>query len=108
MREYTNREIRAMAAANIEREKIKRYALVTSRTTLEQLPAYMPANYEAIWTGEDAARPGEKAPSYLAVIAGHDVAGWTLDDYVIPRLASGLYFANEIDLSHPVMKRVSV
>ena len=40
------------------------------------------------------------------VIGGRDVAGWTLDAYVIPRLASGLYFATEIDLSHPAFKRL--
>ena len=30
-------------------------------------------------------------------ISGHDVAGWTFDDYVQPRLASGLYFAERIE-----------
>jgi hypothetical protein len=40
------------------------------------------------------------------VIQGEDNAGWTLDDYVIPRLASGLHFAKEIDLSHPIMKEI--
>ena len=30
------------------------------------------------------------------VIVGRDNAGWTLDDYVIPRLASGLIFAREV------------
>jgi hypothetical protein len=30
------------------------------------------------------------------LIAGRDVAGWTLDDYVIPRLASGMYYAEEV------------
>ena len=40
------------------------------------------------------------------VIAGRDVAGWTLDAYVIPRLASGLYFAAEVDLSHPALKQL--
>lgn len=30
------------------------------------------------------------------VIVGNDVAGWTLDDYVLPRLASGLIFAEEV------------
>jgi hypothetical protein len=31
------------------------------------------------------------------VIAGHDFLGWTLDGYVLPRLASGLWAAEEID-----------
>lgn len=51
---------------------------------LEQVRRYMPANYDA------AELDGR------IVIAGCDVAGWTLDDYVIPRLASGLHFAVEI------------
>jgi hypothetical protein len=29
------------------------------------------------------------------VIGGEDARGWTLDGYVIPRLASGLLFADE-------------
>lgn len=29
-------------------------------------------------------------------IAGEDFRGWTLDDYVIPRLASGMFRAEEI------------
>ena len=31
------------------------------------------------------------------VITGRDVAGWTLDEYVIPRLASGCIWATEVD-----------
>jgi hypothetical protein len=30
------------------------------------------------------------------IIEGEDDAGWTLGDYVLPRLASGLYFGGEI------------
>ena len=30
------------------------------------------------------------------VVFGHDNAGWTLDGYVIPRLASGMIFAQEV------------
>jgi hypothetical protein len=30
------------------------------------------------------------------LIGGRDSCGWTLDDYVIPRLASGMYFAEEV------------
>lgn len=31
-----------------------------------------------------------------AFVVGRDVAGWTLDEYVLPRLASGLYFGTEV------------
>lgn len=62
----------------------RRYARVAT-TRVEVVARYLPANYRV--TGVD----GE-----WTYIAGHDDAGWTLDDYVIPRLASGLYFAEEI------------
>lgn len=93
---------------------VKRYAIVQTRTPA-QVAAYMPANYEVMATFE----PGELddlvatrtdpgcIPGYgYVVIEGRDSHGWTLDDYVIPRLQSGLHAAWEIDLSHPVMKRI--
>jgi hypothetical protein len=46
--------------------------------------------------------PPERVEPYLpmnysvgCVIAGYDHAGWTLDDYVLPRLASGLIMGEE-------------
>ena len=101
---------------------MRRYALVTSSSgTLLSLPAYMPDNY---WL-EANFEPGELddvfadyeaftehtslgySPRWpVAIIAGEDRAGWTLDDYVLPRLASGGYIGVEIDLSHKVMGRV--
>lgn len=61
-----------------------RTAVVRGARDVEQVQRYMPANYEA------------SAVDGMIVIIGVDVAGWTLDDYVIPRLASGLIFAKEI------------
>lgn len=46
---------------------------------------YMPNNYSA-----------EIVMGNRILITGTDVAGWTLDGYVIPRLASGLIFAEEL------------
>ncbi|HWE82636.1 MAG TPA: hypothetical protein VG265_13385 [Gaiellaceae bacterium] len=63
-----------------------RAAVVANASTAKQLWAYLPGNY-AIVAGLDG--------DY--VIAGVDSHGWTLDDYVIPRLASGLIWAREID-----------
>lgn len=81
---------------------MQRYAAVAGpRKTIE---AYLPANYRVI--GEVDSPLGEPLPGHYVVIQGEDNAGWTLDDYVIPRLASGLYFALEIDLSHPLMKLI--
>lgn len=73
---------------------IMRYALVGSPAT--QIAAYLPDNYHVLGVVDDQ-----------TVIGGRDRAGWTLDAYVIPRLASGLYFATEIDLSHPVTSHLA-
>lgn len=52
--------------------------------TVAQVAPYLPANY--------LAAPYKDG----CLIVGSDNCGWTLDDYVIPRLASGLYFAREL------------
>jgi len=54
------------------------------RIHLEVVRRYLPSNYTADSDGADI------------FIHGTDNAGWTLDGYVIPRLASGLYFAKEV------------
>lgn len=53
--------------------------------TLDRVAQYLPSNYHALGVKDT----GE------VVICGRDVAGWTLDDYVIPRLASGWMFATD-------------
>jgi len=61
----------------------------TAQTTSppEAVAPYLPENYSA-----------EPVPGGSGtLIVGRDVAGWTLDDYVIPRLASGLIFARETE-----------
>ena len=54
----------------------------------ETVARYLPRNYTVnstdIGTG-------------AVLISGTDNAGWTLDGYVLPRLASGMYFGREID-----------
>lgn len=55
---------------------------------------YLPSNYTAKeriagWTLSGYA-------GACIEIEGYDIAGWTLDDYVIPRLASGLIVATEV------------
>ena len=85
---------------------VKRYAIVRNARTEREVRAYLPDNYEVIYE-EPASGPRASGGSRLTVvIAGRDVAGWTLDHYVLPRLASGLLIGEEIDLSHEVMKRV--
>lgn len=70
-----------------------RYALITAKTDseLNAIRAYLPGNYVA-------RRAGTFEPHHdTVVIRGEDDHGWTLNEYVIPRLASGLRFAREID-----------
>lgn len=65
----------------------RRYARVS--TCGHDIAAYLPANYSVIATNGTGL-------DQVVTIGGHDSAGWTLDGYVIPRLASGLYFAREV------------
>lgn len=64
------------------------YAHVEGRGTTTELERYLPANYklERVIRG-DADEPGQVE----AIIIGYDHQGWTLDGYVIPRFASGLW-----------------
>jgi hypothetical protein len=66
------------------------------------LASYLPANYRIAFkvTGDcrlDHKRANPRYPDCF-LVAGEDVAGWTLDAYVLPRLASGLYTGEEITL----------
>jgi len=61
--------------------------LATGRSLSEAVAVYLPSNYRVTGTDDDGA----------VLIEGDDNAGWTLDGYVIPRLASGLYWAEEIN-----------
>ena len=65
-----------------------RYAIVTGARSRREIEAYLPANYRIV---HELDRPRAEF-----VIAGRDSAGWTLDGYVIPRLASGLIQAQEV------------
>lgn len=63
---------------------VERVAIVTGEP-VDRVAAYLPANYYAVDMGAD-----------VVEIRGDDHLGWTLEDYVIPRLASGLIFAREV------------
>jgi hypothetical protein len=57
--------------------------------TEERVARYLPSNYEVL----DSDVVGSQCDSVL--IGGRDSAGWTMEGYVIPRLASGGMFATE-------------
>ncbi len=65
-----------------------RYAIVSADA--KQVEAYLPSNYRAC-----DVTPDEVSTS-VTLIIGVDSAGWTLDDYVLPRLASGMHFGHEL------------
>jgi hypothetical protein len=93
---------------------VKRYALITwtANDTAEQIRRYLPSNYALVGDEPIEYHPhpepdaDETTGCLHWLIEGHDDYGWTLDGYVIPRLASGLHWAKEIDLSHAIMKSV--
>lgn len=95
---------------------MKRYAIIRGARDQAEVEAYLPNGYRVIHeaferlhifsaTAPDGKRQvGERT---VFVIEGEDYAGWTLDDYVLPRIASsGNMGGEEIDLSHPIMKSI--
>ena len=71
-----------------------RYAEVLGRgLTKAQLERYLPSNYNVI--SESYEFPDQSGHNTF-FIEGRDNAGWTLDGYVAPRLASGLIGCREI------------
>jgi len=62
---------------------------VTSPDSLRAVQAYMPDNYGAVEVNNDFG-------TSEILIVGYDVSGWSLDAYVIPRLACGLIWAKEL------------
>lgn len=63
-----------------------RYARAYGARDWAQLERYLPSNYQVHAEHDDG----------HFLIRGSDRAGWTLDGYVIPRLASGLIRAEEV------------
>ena len=53
--------------------------------------AYLPGNYRVVGVEPNPNVPGTS----LVTIEGDDDHGWTLDGYVLPRLASGMLYGDE-------------
>lgn len=70
-----------------EDNAVTRTAIIeTPRDALTTVQRYLPSNYTAY-----------QADNGSIYIIGEDNAGWTMDGYVLPRLASGMIYAREID-----------
>jgi streptogramin lyase len=76
----------------------KRFAVVTGARSEREVAAYLPGNYAvvAVRTLGEGTRPE-------VIISGEDRFGWTLEEYVVPRLASGLIACRELDESEGVV-----
>lgn len=70
-----------------------RVAIVRSGKAQREVAQYLPDNYSVI---------GRTLDNECTIVAGRDNAGWTLDQYVIPRLGSALLHCEEItnDIGH--------
>ena len=72
------------------------------RNHADRIAAYLPRNYAVVPpTVNDIGAPA------VVRIAGVDRAGWTADDYVIPRLASGLIACRVADFV-PITRELSI
>jgi hypothetical protein len=79
-----------------------RYAIIRNARSRREVDAYLPDFYRVIHEYDGF----RGRPEF--VIEGRDHAGWTMDAYVIPRLASGLIWAQEVGLDHPIFKTIPV
>jgi len=57
-------------------------------TDPEMVKAYLPANFRVLGLMDDE-----------VVVIGHDHLGWTAEQYVIPRLQSGMFVVAEVDIT---------
>jgi len=70
----------------------KRVAVVLDDAiSVEHVQQYLPRGYKARIEYID-----KQLSELRIVIRGYDIAGWTLDGYVIPRLGSGMIVAMEV------------
>ena len=83
-----------------------RYAVVSGGTA-EQIERYLPANYRMVCAVDDVFNGGLSRPIEGFLIQGTDDSGWTLDEYVIPRLRSGLYGCREVTAAETVEMRAA-
>ena len=89
--------------SSIRRAKIE----TRSREDVKEVLKYLPSNY-GLWFVEECYALGDfkivddvagldhDCPVSVVYIQGFDSCGWTLEDYVIPRLASGMYGCREL------------
>ena len=76
-----------------------RLRIAQADDTVFEVGQYLPQNYSVIGHGLEGKG---------VIIAGRDHLGWTLHEYVIPRLASGLIVCVELDISLTLLRRTKI
>lgn len=95
------REALAERQAEEDKPVMRKATVIVQESSLpdseRQVAALLPANYRVVRTDTAKTLGGDIGGRGMAWIRieGIDNAGWTLDDYVIPRLASGLLTCRE-------------
>lgn len=73
----------------LQRERVA--VVLDDAISAEHVQQYLPQGYNAKIEYIDKQRS-----TLRVVIRGYDIAGWTLNEYVIPRLGSGMIVATEV------------
>lgn len=82
-----------------------RVAVVATDST-KAVARYLPSGYSVMWAGPASDLGLHTDYRHAAIVAGVDVAGWTLDGYVLPRLASGLHYGRELEWDDPIVEDI--
>ena len=91
-RHETRTKENTMSSTDQKPERVAHIIIDTGRSSslsLDLVQRYLPSNYEAT---EEITEDGEE----VIQIRGRDDSGWTMDGYVIPRLASANVYAVEV------------
>ena len=78
----------------LQRERVA--VVLDDAISEEHVQNYLPVGYTAKIEYLPGNQAGLTSSAMRIVIRGYDIAGWTLGDYVIPRLASGMIVATEV------------
>ena len=79
---------------SLQRERVA--VVLDDAISEEHVQNYLPQGYTAKIEYLPGNQAGKTSNAMRIVIRGYDIAGWTLDGYVIPRLATGLIVATEV------------
>ena len=86
--------LKGSSPGSFQRERVA--VVLDDAISEEHVQNYLPQGYTAKIEYLPGNQSGKTSNAMRIVIRGYDIAGWTLDDYVIPRLASGLIVATEV------------